>query len=369
MKKLRVLKYFYVYFFIILLISSLTVTLTSCCNINYFIKKISEFNNKKANDSYDTTTSNTPDLDANKQSAELLQNNDTSNDNTNSADKITEGKNIDLIIEYHFGILGDTSKIDFITVIPNNYEDRQKISGIDYSIIPEKIFTDGPNKYAEFIILDPLSDFELKITAKLEIYEYDLERAMLLEKDQVPENNFSEYLKEEKYIEVNNPVIQNMDLVHILTEYPLDHVKMNYDYVMENLDYFEYNPGDVGAVRTLKNKGGDCTDYTDTFVALCRASGFPARSIEGYPTDAIDLAMGHNWSEIFINGYGWVPFDPTYDDNNGSSQNSTFKNLENKYIYMSFIRNDAILGNYHYYFYNYWGDNLSVDRVIYISTN
>ncbi len=298
-----------------------------------------------------------------------MQNSDTSNTDTSGTDKTAVGKKINFVIEYHFDILGDTSKIDFITIIPNDYEDRQEVSGIDYSISPARIFTDGLNKYAEFIISNPLSDFELKITTQLEIYEYDLERAMILKKDQTPEDGFSKYLVEEKYIEVNNPIIQNIDLVHTFTEYPLDHVEMNYDFVMKNLDYFGYNPGDIGAVQSLKNKGGDCTDYTDTFVTLCRASGFPARSIEGYPIDASDLAMGHNWSEVFISGYGWVPFDPTYDDNNGSSQDTTFENLKNTYIYMSFIRNDTTLNNYHYYYYNYWGDNLKVDKKIYISMN
>ncbi|MBE3089704.1 MAG: hypothetical protein IMZ45_01545 [Actinobacteria bacterium] len=374
MKKFKVLKIIFIYVIATSLILFLTASLTSCCNINYFVDKLNELRNKTTAGSYETTDSSNSGEDTNTSgstvssaSIETLQNSDTSNTDTSGTDKTVVGKKINFVIEYRFDILGDTSKIDFITIIPNDYEDRQEVSGIDYSISPAGIFTDGLNKYAEFIISNPLSDFELKITTQLEIYEYDLERAMILKKDQTPEDGFSKYLVEEKYIEVNNPVIQNIDLVHTFTEYPLDHVEMNYDFVMKNLDYFVYNTGDIGAVQSLKNKGGDCTDYTDTFVTLCRASGFPARSIEGYPIDASDLAMGHNWSEVFISGYGWVPFDPTYDDNNGSSQDTTFENLKNTYIYMSFIRNDTTLNNYHYY--SYWGDNLKVDKKIYISMN
>lgn len=376
MKKFKVLKIIFIYVVVTSLILFLTASLTSCCNISYFVDTqyttSDSSNSGEDTDISDSTVSSVPDnssVISDDSSKETLQNSDTSNTDTSSTDKTVVGKKINFVIEYRFDILGDTSKIDFITIIPNDYEDRQKVSGIDYSISPARIFTDGLNKYAEFIISNPLSDFELKITTQLEIYEYDLERAMILKKDQTPEDGFSKYLVEEKYIEVNNPIIQSIDLVHTFTEYPLDHVEMNYDFVMENLDYFGYNPGDIGAVQSLKNKGGDCTDYTDTFVTLCRASGFPARSIEGYPIDVSDLVMGHSWSEVFISGYGWVPFDPTYDDSNGSSQDTTFENLKNTYIYMSFIRNDTTLNNYHYYYYNHWGDNLKVDKKIYISMN
>jgi transglutaminase-like putative cysteine protease len=99
-------------------------------------------------------------------------------------------------------------------------------------------------------------------------------------------------------------------------------------------------------------------------VTLCRASNFPARSIEGYTINAGDLSIGHNWSEVYVNGCGWIPFDPTFDDGNGDSQNVTFNNLENVYVYMSFLRNDPNLEYYHYYYYNYSGDNIKVTKKI-----
>ena len=251
MKKFKILKIIFISVILTSLILFLATSLTSCCNISYFVDKLNELRNKTTTNSYETTTSDTQDLSTSTQytddsSIETLQNSDTSNTDTSGTDKTAVGKKINFVIEYHFDILGDTSKIDFITIIPNDYEDRQEVSGIDYSISPARIFTDGLNKYAEFIISNPLSDFELKITTQLEIYEYDLERAVILKKDQTPEDGFSKYLVEEKYIEVNNPIIQNIDLVHTFTEYPLDHVEMNYDFVMENLDYFGYNPGDIG---------------------------------------------------------------------------------------------------------------------------
>jgi transglutaminase-like putative cysteine protease len=382
-KKFKILKIVFISIIAAFLVLILAASLTSCCNVSYFIDKLSELRNKTttSSDSANTTT-DILDLSTSTQyTSDSVEDTDTSSSTSsftsdqssdtgsNTTAQQAEGKSINFIIDYDFDISGKTSRIDFITLIPDGYEDRQKISGIDYSIHPARVFSSGPNQYAEFIISNPLSDFELKISAQLEIYEYDLNRAINLDTHPAPPGDLSRYFEEEKYIEVNNPVIQNIDLVHTFTEYPLDHVKMNYDYVMEHLNYLGYNPEDIGAVEALKNKGGDCTDYSDTFVTLCRASGFPARSIEGYPTDANDLSMGHSWSEVFISDYGWVPFDPTYDDTNGLSKDATFENLKNVYIYMSFIRNDTTLNNFHYYSYNYEGDDIKVDRNIFISTN
>jgi len=132
------------------------------------------------------------------------------------------------------------------------------------------------------------------------------------------------------------------------------------------MEYFGYNPSSAGAVSALLRGGGDCTEYSDLFVALCRAKGIAARTVEGYTTDASydNISLGHNWSEVYFDIYGWVPFDTIYDDNNGNSDATTFDNLKNIYIYTSFERNDKVLLNYHYYVYTYYGDNFEVDKKI-----
>ncbi|NOX25918.1 MAG: transglutaminase domain-containing protein, partial [Deltaproteobacteria bacterium] len=70
--------------------------------------------------------------------------------------------------------------------------------------------------------------------------------------------------------------------------------------------------GDVLAL--LKTPGGKCTDIHSVFVALCQASGVPAREIFGIrlgkkPVQDISKWQ-HCWAEFFLPGYGWVPVDP-----------------------------------------------------------
>ena len=75
----------------------------------------------------------------------------------------------------------------------------------------------------------------------------------------------------------------------------------------EFLDYF-----------LLESRQGYCTYFATAFVLLARAEGFPARYVQGFcvPTengrDATVLSgMAHSWPEVYIDGVGWIPFEPT----------------------------------------------------------
>lgn len=75
----------------------------------------------------------------------------------------------------------------------------------------------------------------------------------------------------------------------------------------EFLDYF-----------LLESRQGYCTYFATAFVLLARASGIPARYVEGYcvPVEdkeetAVYSDMAHAWPEAYISGVGWIPFEPT----------------------------------------------------------
>lgn len=58
---------------------------------------------------------------------------------------------------------------------------------------------------------------------------------------------------------------------------------------------------------------GVCQDYAHVFIAAARASGIPARYVSGHfhrSDGAVDQDAGHAWAEAFVEGLGWVGFDP-----------------------------------------------------------
>ena len=65
------------------------------------------------------------------------------------------------------------------------------------------------------------------------------------------------------------------------------------------------------AEEALGMPAGVCQDHSHIFVSAARLLGFPARYVSGYlliPEDSHQEA-GHAWSEIHVDGLGWVGFD------------------------------------------------------------
>jgi transglutaminase-like putative cysteine protease len=70
----------------------------------------------------------------------------------------------------------------------------------------------------------------------------------------------------------------------------------------------------------FETKAGFCEHFASAFTVLMRAAGVPARVVTGYqggdlnPVDQIITVRqsdAHAWTEVFIEGRGWVRVDPT----------------------------------------------------------
>lgn len=70
----------------------------------------------------------------------------------------------------------------------------------------------------------------------------------------------------------------------------------------------------TSAPEAFQAKAGVCQDISQIFIALARALEIPARYVGGYLA-AVDHAQshqeaGHAWAEAYVEGLGWVGFDP-----------------------------------------------------------
>lgn len=68
----------------------------------------------------------------------------------------------------------------------------------------------------------------------------------------------------------------------------------------------------------LESRQGYCSYFATAFVLLARAEGLPARYVQGYcvPMEECEEVMvtsdmAHAWPEVYIDGIGWIPFEPT----------------------------------------------------------
>jgi hypothetical protein len=65
------------------------------------------------------------------------------------------------------------------------------------------------------------------------------------------------------------------------------------------------------ALKGFTDRRGDCGVQSSVFVTMCRIAGIPARWQSGYETKPSHWGM-HDWSEIYIAPWGWLPADASY---------------------------------------------------------
>ncbi|MCX7918513.1 MAG: hypothetical protein N3A72_02665 [bacterium] len=90
--------------------------------------------------------------------------------------------------------------------------------------------------------------------------------------------------------------------------------KKIYDWIGTNILYsyaHEYSTIRNISETTFKRRYGDCGEEALLFITLCRMNGIPARwqtAWTMYPTR--EGSGMHDWTEIYLDPYGWVPVDP-----------------------------------------------------------
>lgn len=121
-----------------------------------------------------------------------------------------------------------------------------------------------------------------------------------------------------------------------------------YDYLVQN---FTYNYESLarptqrlGSAAALNNPASVlCTEFTDSFVALARLNGVPAREIDGYGyTSSTSLHpqsqetdVLHAWPEYYDESKGsWISIDPTWGNTTGGTD--YFTKLD--FSHLAFVR-------------------------------
>ncbi len=66
------------------------------------------------------------------------------------------------------------------------------------------------------------------------------------------------------------------------------------------------------AVKGFTAGRGDCGVQNTVFITLCRIAGIPARWQSGYETKPGTSWGMHDWAEIYIAPWGWLPADASY---------------------------------------------------------
>ena len=270
---------------------------------------------------------------------------------------------VELGLSYEFFVPKKTSRIKFVAVLPKTIPDRQRILNIRYSPRPARLFSQGGNVYVEFIFVEPAKEFKVEISVEAELLRYDLLTALGREKTISNGAGFKGFLKQEEHVEKDYAQVEQI-VKGITGRTELEIVQNIYRYVIDNMEYKIYDEKDVRLRKVIWEKKGDCSEYCDLFVALCRAKKIPARFLTGYITKSSSTPK-HSWVEVYFKEYGWVSFDPTLGDvKNPAARSERFHTLKPIYIQFSDIRGDDVTGSKPYCAWWYWGGKVEVRDLV-----
>ncbi len=248
---------------------------------------------------------------------------------------ISSSRYIQITHVYEIQPTAATEKVELLIPIPVDIPNYQVIH--DIQKVPGNARTTYENGTRYFLYeWTPTKRFSrIEITIDLEILHYDWSVASqsvtsgALKKSQL--KRFTKCLGLYRLTDFSMP-----DSITQLSSVE-EKVRSIHSFVENSLEYHTAFGEDLGANKALNTGKGDCTEYADLMVALCRTQNIPARRVSGFTikegnniVNQIFKSSNHAWLEVFFEKYGWIPFDPTHSD--GSSL-TTFDNLQNKYIY------------------------------------
>lgn len=95
---------------------------------------------------------------------------------------------------------------------------------------------------------------------------------------------------------------------------PIVKARKIFNWIDSNIPWasaLEYSTFDNIPEYVLKYRHGDCGMQTLLFMTMARFAGIPAKWQSGWMIYPVELNL-HDWCEVYFEGIGWVPVDPSF---------------------------------------------------------
>ncbi|MHA1275793.1 MAG: transglutaminase-like domain-containing protein [Candidatus Helarchaeota archaeon] len=189
---------------------------------------------------------------------------------------------------------------------------HQKVQIIN-TIPPFPIREMSENNYSGFIKLPRLkARDEFKFAITMTFLTTNLKFPFLNFKFSAYQRNMvATYCKRAKYWETNDPELVSIAKnLRASNNDVLNYLKEAFTFVHENIKFRENLDRRLGAKMALKEGRGDCDEFSDLFITLCRINQIPARRVLGIILTSVDNFSLHAWAEVYIPLHErWIPFD------------------------------------------------------------
>ncbi|MFC1710047.1 transglutaminase-like domain-containing protein [Patescibacteria group bacterium] len=194
----------------------------------------------------------------------------------------------------------------------------QKVFILNVEPKPENIRLDDDGNWIAKYILKPRERIDVALSGVVQIFaqpkDFIKPTKANLDSNLLPSAYWQTY--DEKIKSLSKSLSNPTNIYSFVTK------KLVYDY-----ERVKPNVERLGAVKALQSpENAICMEYTDLFITLARASGIPAREINGYAyTENPDIQpmslvsdVLHSWPEYWDkNKELWIPIDPTWGSTTG----------------------------------------------------
>ena len=171
----------------------------------------------------------------------------------------------------------------------------------------------GETNYAGYIKLPAVFGTEFNFKATLVFSNDSLKFPLMnFRFNSYQKSLLIQYCRSTKFWEVNDPDLTEI-AANILSESDDDaliYLQNAFQFVQDNIKFRENLDQRLGARLALKEGKGDCDEFSDLFITLCRINHIPARRVMGILLTDVNSFSLHAWSEIYVPLYDqWIPFD------------------------------------------------------------
>jgi len=205
----------------------------------------------------------------------------------------------------------------------------QRIEGLKVEPEGAELLDDdtGQTRIARLILGREVQDAKLTVSYAVHCERPDFDKTALAQLEPGPYDTnspeYRAYTTSQSRLECDDPRIVEVAKGFTSEVNPYRRAWAIYSYVIDRCSYSDA-PG-RGALPMLQTKVGCCADYSNLFVAICRATGIPARECSGFTVKG--TGTWHSWAEFYIPQVGWIPCDPQAGDGPPESRQAAFAGL------------------------------------------
>lgn len=155
-----------------------------------------------------------------------------------------------------------------------------------------------------------LLNFSVESSVVTKFFLKKIDKDIALTNLSVP-SELEDYIKDSRYV-IIDPYIKNKAR-QLATKNVVETLYNLGEYVRKSMNYTTEMMEIRNSSWIMENKQGVCSHYTILFMALARSLGLPARFVSGVAySNKEDVIREHAWAEVWLPGYGWVPYDITF---------------------------------------------------------